>query len=204
MATARIPQSQRPTMKVILVGNSGVGKTCLIASFNKESLDFNTPANVAPAYSYSDVRNSQGITVRLQIWDTAGQEKYLSVNQLFYRDSDVALVCFEACDQISLDSIKDWVHRVRDQVPQCELVYVITKSDLKTKLEIDQFQKTATSIISQFGGKKIFVTSALTREGVVDVFNFASDLYKPKSVNPGKTQNLTNDKKKSEKDGCCK
>ena len=200
---ARIPQSQRHAIKVILVGNSGVGKTCLIASFYKQSFDFNMTANVAPACSFSDIRNTNGYNVRLQIWDTAGQEKYLAVNQLFFRDSEVALVCFEANDPTSIDSINDWVKRVKDEAPNCELLFVLTKCDLKTPEEIQQLKKTVMPIISPYNPKTLFVTSALTREGVNDVFNAAADTFKPKGATITPSTNLNNTKKASN-GGCCK
>ena len=197
--TAKIPQNLRPSIKVILVGNSGVGKTCLIASFYKQVFDFKTAANVAPAYSYQDVRNSQGLMVRLQIWDTAGQEKYLSVNQLFFRDSGVALVCFEAGDETSIDSIGEWIKRVKDEVPSCELIFVLTKSDLRTKEELELIVQQAYEKLKQYEPKTIYVTSALTREGVDDVFNAAADAYKSKNQVP---KSSIQEEKKKEK-SCC-
>ena len=199
--TARIPQSQRPTIKVILVGSSGVGKTCLISAFYKQSFDFNSVSTVAPAYSYSDVKNSKGINVRLQIWDTAGQERYHSVSQLFFRDSDIALVCFEAGDKTSFDSIPDWVKRVKDEVPTCQLFFVITKSDLKNKEEIEKIKEEIQSQLNHFEPKGYFITSSLTKEGVSDVFNAAADLYKPKNAQSSKTTDVT--KSNNNKKSCC-
>jgi small GTP-binding protein len=201
--SAQLPRSQRHSIKVILVGNSGVGKTCLIASFYKQSFDFKMNASVAPACSFSNIRNSHGVNVRLQIWDTAGQEKYLAVNQLFFRDADVALVCFEADDHTSIDAIGSWVDRVKVEVPACELLFVMTKSDLKTSEEIEKIKKTVEPIISQYNPKTIYITSALTRQGVNEVFCAAADTFKPKALSrtaPG--TNIADTKKKSN-DGCC-
>jgi len=198
--TARIPQSQRPTVKVILVGGSGVGKTCLISSFLKQSFDTNSLSTVAPAYSYSDVKNSRGTSVRLQIWDTAGQERYHSVSQLFFRDSDVAFVCFEAQYPASLSSVHDWVKRVREEVKSCELFFVVTKSDLRTKEELETIKQEAMAQVSCYDPKGIFVTSSLTKEGVTEIFNAAADLYKPKSAQVSQTADLT---KKEKSKTCC-
>jgi small GTP-binding protein len=74
----------RPSVKIILVGSSGVGKTCLSASYQKQNFNKNTAPTVAPASSCR--------VVILQIWDTAGQERYASISQLFFRDSNVAFV----------------------------------------------------------------------------------------------------------------
>ena len=85
MENSGVPKLQKPTLKIILVGASGVGKTCLIASYFKQSFDFQSIPTVAPAYSCSDVKRKDGTTVSLQIWDTAGQERYHSVSKLFFR-----------------------------------------------------------------------------------------------------------------------
>lgn len=199
--SARIPQSHRPTIKVILVGSSGVGKTCLISAFYKQSFDNQTPSTVAPAYSYSDVKNSKGLSVRLQIWDTAGQERFHSVSQLFFRDSDVALVCFEAGDKESFNAVPDWIKNVRDEVPTCEIFFVITKSDTKTKEECEEDKANAEAQFSQYEPKGIFITSARTKEGVNEVFNAAADLYKPKAT-LANTTNIAKTQEK-EKKGCC-
>ena len=195
----KIPQNQRPSVKVIFVGNSGVGKTCLIASFYQQNFDIKTSPNVAPAYSYSDVRNSQGLTIRLQIWDTAGQEKYLSVNQLFFRDSGVAFVCFEAGDKESLDSVHDWAKRVKDEVPTCEILFVLTKSDLKTKEEMEKIVDEVKEALKEYNPPKIYVTSAVTREGVNEIFDAAADAYRPKNQAPAQHLPDQQEKKKS----CC-
>ena len=190
------------SMKVILVGNSGVGKTCLISAYYRQTFDVNTTANVAPAYSYSDVINNEGVSVRLQIWDTAGQEKYLSVNQLFFRDADVAIICFESCDENSLNSIKDWVKRVRDEVPSCQFIFVMTKIDLKSKEEIDAFKKRAETKIAEYGGSIVHLTSALSKEGVNEIFYLAADYYTSQFMIDQSIQDITENNLPESK-GCC-
>lgn len=201
--TAKSPINQRPTVKVILVGNSGVGKTCLIAAFYKQAFDNKTQNTVAPAYSYYDVKNSRGVNIRLQIWDTAGQERYSSVSQLFYRDSDVALICFDVEESSSISAIPDWVKKVRDEVPHCTLFFVLTKADLKSAQEIEQIQSEAMAVIQQYEPNTIYVTSALTKEGVNAVFEAASDLYKPKGASLVQSQTLSKDPPSKPQNGCC-
>lgn len=198
----RLPQNYRPTMKAILVGSSGVGKTCLISAYLKQSFDEQKTSTVAPSYSFIDVKNSSGVNVRLQIWDTAGQERYHSVSQLFFRDSDIAFVCYEAGDEVSFGAVPGWVRRVRDEVPACDLFFVITKSDLKTKEVVDETLNNSQQQFAQFEPKGYFVTSAKSNEGVQDVFNAAIELYKPKNASNIPPAD-TSKKEPPAKKGCC-
>ena len=198
----KLPHNQRPSLKVILVGSSGVGKTCLISSYLKQTFDENKTSTVAPSYSYTDVKNSKGISVRLQIWDTAGQERYHSVSQLFFRDSDLAFLCFEAGDEASFKTVPDWVRSIRNEVPTCDLFFVITKSDIHSKEEIEQCKSTAEYQFAQYDPKGIFITSAKTKEGVQEVFEAAVELYKPKNA---QVKAPLSETKQKQRDGsCCK
>ena len=199
----KLPQNHRPAMKVILVGSSGVGKTCLISSYLKQTFDENKTSTVAPSYSFIDVKNSNGLSVRLQIWDTAGQERYHSVSQLFFRDSDVAFICYEAGDEISFNAVPDWVKSVKDEVPTCDLFFVITKSDIHTPEEVQQCQSTSENSFAQYEPKGIFVTSAKANQGVQEVFNAAVELYKPKNATI-KTPVADPKASKGKDGGCCK
>ena len=200
MNNSGLPKNQRPTLKIILVGSSGVGKTCLISSYFKQSFDFQSIPTVAPAYSCSDVKRSDGTTISLQIWDTAGQERYHSVSKLFFRDSDIAFICFEAGDKISTQEVPNWIKRVREEVPACSIFFVITKSDLHSKEEIIQIKESAIDEFKDLPSKGIFITSALSKEGVNELFNAAADLYQ---IRVASSHHLNKPTEKKEKNGCC-
>ena len=200
MSLEGVPKTQRPTLKIILVGSSGVGKTCLIATYFRQSFDFQTPPTVAPAYSCSDVQKKDGTPVSLQIWDTAGQERYHSVSKLFFRDSDIAFVCFEAGDEISTKEVPNWITRVHNEVPSCQIFLVITKSDLKTTTEIEEIKQNAETEFKDMH-KGIFVTSALAKDGINELFQAAAETYQGR-VAPT-TTTITKADRKSQKKGCC-
>jgi small GTP-binding protein len=162
-------------VKIILVGSSGVGKTCLSASYLKQHFDRATSPTVAPAYSCRPVKRADGSVVVLQIWDTAGQERYSSISQLFFRDSDVAFVCFDPNDSPSVTSVRDWVQRVLDEVPECRLFAILTKADKygKESEVLDQSKAT----LGDLNFEHFFVTSALTRKGVDEPFAAAAEVY---------------------------
>jgi small GTP-binding protein len=175
-----VPRQDRPRLKLILVGHSAVGKTCLIAAFLKKPFDPRGLATVSPAYMFQDVSRKDGLTVTLQIWDTAGQERYHSVSQMFYRDANIALVCFEAGNQESLESVPDWVEKVRKEVPDCDFLFVGTKSDQLPREDHEKIVATAQQQLGDLQSRGVFLTSAMNREGVDDVFKAAAELYLPR------------------------
>ncbi|EAY18168.1 small GTP-binding protein, putative [Trichomonas vaginalis G3] len=199
MKRTQIPSSNRPILKTILVGNTGVGKTCLISSSFKNAFETKSNPTVAPSYNFTDIVNCDKVSVRLQIWDTAGQERYVSVSQLFFRDSDIAFVCFDSCDKESFDGINNWVSRVHDEVPSCKLFYVITKSDLHTPQEIDEMLEKVVNFLGPENREKIFVTSAKNRTGIDEIFLSAANSYT--TPHPQATSKVNIDEK-SEKSGC--
>jgi small GTP-binding protein len=157
----------RPSFKVILVGPSGVGKTSLVSCFVKHEFETETISTVAPAFSTSAVKLADDTLADLQIWDTAGQETYLAISRMFYRDSQVAIVCYTSD---APETIGEWIARVREQVSDCVIILAATKADELSedgRLELfnDGLQRTA-----QHGANSHYVTSAKTGLGVNDVF----------------------------------
>jgi small GTP-binding protein len=167
----------RPHVKVVIVGHAGVGKTCLISALLKRPFDPVGATTISPAYRFQDIIRSDGSSIRLQIWDTAGQERYQSVSQLFYRDAAVALLCFEARSDSSMDTIPDWVEKVRSEVPECHLIFVGTKGDLLKTGDAESVHARAAQVFAKFANKECYITSSVTREGVDDVFRRAADAF---------------------------
>jgi small GTP-binding protein len=165
-----------PVLKVILVGNSGVGKTSLIGTFIRGAPDLNTNPTVTPAYSCHELTRNDGVTVCLQLWDTAGQERFHSISALFYREADVAVVCFEAGSQESLESVPDWVKRVKNQVPDCMIVFAGTKSDLRTEDQLVDVENEVKGALDVFQPKGYFLTSAISGKGIDCMLQHIADL----------------------------
>jgi small GTP-binding protein len=165
-----------PVLKVILVGSSGVGKTSLIAAFIRKASDQTVTPTITPAYSCHQLTRSDGVTVCLQVWDTAGQERFHSISALFYREADVAVVCFEAGSQSGIESVPAWVKRVKNQVPDCQLVFAGTKADLLTESQLANSKIAAKGALNMFQPKGYFTTSAVSGMGIDSMFQQIADL----------------------------
>ncbi|XP_032379742.1 ras and EF-hand domain-containing protein homolog [Etheostoma spectabile] len=99
--------------KVVLVGNSGVGKTCLLKRFCDDCFHSGTCATVGIDYSVKTIAvdNSQ---VALQLWDTAGQERYRSITKQFFRKADGVVVMYDITSEQSFTAVRQWLTSVKE------------------------------------------------------------------------------------------
>ena len=103
--------------KVCLVGESGVGKTCIIDRFVKNIFREDEPPTVSASYSEKLIQLDD-YTIKFNIWDTAGQEKYRSVGKLFYKDANAAILVYDITSQNSFEEIKNyWYNEIKEHAP---------------------------------------------------------------------------------------
>ena len=93
---------------MILIGDSGVGKTSLLEAFNYKKATQNTKPTIGADFLKKKVSLEDGQEVTLQLWDTAGQERYQSLCNSFYRGSDCCVLVFDLSDPISYENLKKW------------------------------------------------------------------------------------------------
>ena len=98
--------------KVIVLGQERVGKTSLILRFAKGVYDEDQPETKEAAQFSKDVLLPEGGTVQLNIWDTAGQEKFQSINKIFYRGSDCVMFTYDVTRMETLSKLEYWVGEV--------------------------------------------------------------------------------------------
>ncbi|KAH0790012.1 small GTP-binding protein [Histomonas meleagridis] len=186
--------------QVIVVGNTDVGKTSLIYRFVNDKFSPETYSTLAPNNFNCMATSVSGKQVELTIWDTAGQERYQAISQMFYRNSVVALIC---TDKESIDSIEKWKDCVHEEAPKCIIVIVITKSDLNPD-ENQQALEKATQIAEKINSNTPILTSALTGQGIKEVFEAVATLVE-KTLLPTEESNQveikTNNSDRSSK--CC-
>jgi small GTP-binding protein len=117
--------------------------------------------------------------VELQIWDTAGQERFQSISKMFYRESNVAFVCY---DETRIDSIETWVGNVREESSGCLIFLVTTKSDLLSPEAHGRMLAIGEEKREELKAKCYFLTSAVSGDGVEPLFieaaKMAKEVYK--------------------------
>ena len=122
-------------LKTIILGDHGVGKTSMIETFVQGYLSTNISATIGVAFSAKDVTINNDQMIRIQLWDTAGSERYKSITRSYMRNSNVAFIVFDRTNRESWSHINDWKKDLdirKDDFDQL-VVLVASKSDLKDK-----------------------------------------------------------------------
>jgi Ras-related protein Rab-2A len=153
--------------KFIIVGNSAVGKSCLLLRFDEDRFQPIHDVTVGVTFSVKMVK-IDGQDVKVQIWDTAGQEIFRSITRSYYRDSACAIIVYDLTDRNSFEKIEDWIRDVRNLAPpDCLLVLFGNKLDLEQSRVIATAQG---QDLADRHGLLFFETSASTGDNVAKAF----------------------------------
>nr|XP_025840525.1 ras-related protein Rab-26 isoform X1 [Vulpes vulpes]XP_025840526.1 ras-related protein Rab-26 isoform X1 [Vulpes vulpes] len=98
----------------MLVGDSGVGKTCLLVRFKDGAFLAGTFISTVGIDFRNKVLDVDGVKVKLQIWDTAGQERFRSVTHAYYRDAHALLLLYDVTNKASFDNIQAWLTEIHE------------------------------------------------------------------------------------------
>ena len=155
--------------KVVIVGESGVGKTCIMAQFIEKKFSEEFISSLTTQFRRKTIKLVTGEDVTLDIYDTAGQEKYRAVAKLFYKDTRVVILVYDITNKKSFEEMKTyWYEQVKDiQTENLILAIAANKSDLyeKRQVENEEGEEFAKSI------NAIFVeTSAKNDSGIDKLF----------------------------------
>jgi small GTP-binding protein len=172
MSSGRFSFAHDNAKKVILVGNSGVGKTSLAAKWVHGSWDPGTIPTVGAANCFKDVEIGQNV-VRITLWDTAGQEQYRSIAPLYIRGARIAIVVAATDSTESFHSIPVWLELLAqtDEVPIPALL-AVNKSDVRDPWQDEGIVKSIELYRENF--LTVFAVSAATGDQVDELFGEAA------------------------------
>ncbi|MCK4827519.1 GTP-binding protein, partial [bacterium] len=119
--------------KVVMLGDTGVGKSCLVSKFVRDEFSEFQEPTIGAAYQVKNIKcKGNQKTVKFEIWDTAGQERYKSLTPMYYRGADIAMLCFDTTSKDSFDGAVSWEKELSTKGPaNCIQILVGTKCDLK-------------------------------------------------------------------------
>ncbi|DBB02138.1 TPA: Ras- protein rabf1 [Trebouxia sp. C0006] len=102
-----------PRVKLVLLGDSGVGKSCLVLRYVRGQFDPTSKVTVGAAFMSHSVHLPDGTTIKFEIWDTAGQERYASLAPLYYRGASAAAVVYDITNDDTFAKAKHWVSELQ-------------------------------------------------------------------------------------------
>ena len=123
-------------MKLILVGDSGVGKTNILSKYLKNDFDPDSKATVGVEFGTKNIEIDNK-RIKVQIWDTAGQERYKSITSTYYKGAKGAFIVYDITRKSSFDNIDKWIGDLKNNGDENMIVYLVgNKSDLNDMREV--------------------------------------------------------------------
>lgn len=153
--------------KVLLCGDSGVGKTCLLCQFVDNEVRKSHIATIGIDFKLKTLE-VKGKRIRLQIWDTAGQERFETLTSQYYRRAQGILLVYDLTDRRSFENTSKWLRSIQENaVSNVKLVLIANKLDAQEKRQVTTRQGAQ---LAKDNGIKFFETSAYTAENISEAF----------------------------------
>ncbi|PRP83212.1 ras-related protein Rab-11B-like [Planoprotostelium fungivorum] len=154
---------------VVVVGDSGVGKTNVAGRFVNDQFNSDTKATICVEFTHSEVTLKDGTNVKIQIWDTAGQERFRALARGYYRGAAGALIVFDVTKLNTFDNVESWLRELRDFTEgPLTIMMVGNKCDLTQHREVSTEQAIA---FSEENELMYIETSALMGDNIREAFN---------------------------------
>ncbi|KAH8924775.1 GTPase of the Ypt/Rab family [Atractiella rhizophila] len=202
--------------KIVLIGDSGVGKSNLLSRFTRNEFNLDSKSTIGVEFATRSV-SVEGKTVKAQIWDTAGQERYRAITAAYYRGAVGALLIYDISKSSSFSNVLRWLKELRDHADSnISIILVGNKSDLRhlRAVTVEEAEKMARE-----EGLGFVETSALDASNVEQAFQqLLTDVYRIISsktlessgdaIGPSRGETITvtptgDEGKKDGKSGCC-
>ena len=177
-------------LKLIIIGDSGVGKTCLLLRFSEENfqnshittIGKNTPHQINENNINHNLHigidfkirtiNLDGKNVKVQIWDTAGQERFRTITQTYYRGAQGVILAYDSTSTESFENVTNWIRQVDTHAsPNVKKILLGNKCDL-TDQKVISSEKGAE--IAKANNMQFFETSAKSGVGITEAFESIS------------------------------
>jgi len=162
-------------IKVVVVGDSGVGKTCLMLRFVKDEFVSSTRATIGMDFctrqlAINSLNTAESSTVQrltVQVWDTAGQEQYQSLTATYYRKAGGVMIVYDSNSRASFESLDKWLQQVEDNAEE-DIVKMIVATKLEGDVAVSAEEGKA---YADAHGCLFGKTSAMTGDGVLRAFH---------------------------------
>jgi len=187
--------------KIVVIGDSSVGKTNIMTRFTSNEFSTESKATIGVDFGHAEITLTDGTRIKVQIWDTAGQERFRAITKGYYSKAVGALIVYDITKQATFRSVEKWLQELRQHVNSNDaaafvIMLVGNKSDLRSQREVP------TEDARRFAQKNdlLFIeTSALDGENIKEAFQqTVQEIFQKRKTNLAGSSN-TNDVKLAEK-----
>ena len=195
-------------IKIMLLGESQIGKTSLIQRYVKNNFNLSYITTVGIDFQLKQIKMNNK-SIKLQIWDTAGQERFKNITKSYFHSSDGFIVGYDITSRLSFTNVSTWLKEINDNAPEeIQKILIGNKCDLNEReVTTEEGQK-----LAEENGMKFFETSAKNDINVKETFeSITKDILDVQYKEEGESRNSlvidrNIEKKKDEekeKKGCC-
>ncbi|KAF8366011.1 rab-11.1 [Pristionchus pacificus] len=162
--------------KVVLIGDSGVGKSNLLSRFTRNEFNLESKSTIGVEFATRSIQ-VEGKTVKAQIWDTAGQERYRAITSAYYRGAVGALLVYDIAKHVTYENVERWLKELRDHADQNIVIMLVgNKSDLRHLRAVPTDEA---KLYAEKNTLSFIETSALDSTNVEAAFtNILTEIYK--------------------------
>lgn len=162
--------------KVVLIGDSGVGKSNLLSRFTRNEFNLESKTTIGVEFATKSIV-AEDKTIKAQIWDTAGQERYRAITSAYYRGAVGALLVYDISKHVTFENVERWLKELRDHADANIVIMLVgNKSDLRHQRAV------TTNEAMEFAEKHnlaFIETSALDSRGVETAFQrILTEIYR--------------------------
>ena len=166
------PDNYEQLYKIIIIGDSGVGKSNILGRYLHNEFKHDTKSTVGVEFGSKQLK-VDGVNIKLQIWDTAGEERYRAITSAYYKGSKGCFIVYDITSEISFENVEKWYEEIRKSAEkEISIILVGNKCDLENerKVSIELGQSKAKNLNCPF-----FETSALNNTNIVTAFQSISE-----------------------------
>ncbi|OHT11694.1 putative Ras-related protein Rab-33 [Tritrichomonas foetus] len=190
---------ENSTFRIVTMGDESVGKTSIIRRIVEKKFN-QYESNTIGADFTECTQYVDGRMVVLQIWDTAGQEKFKSVCPIYFRNTDGAVLVFSLVNTDSFKNISSWIKYFMSIETSARIYLIANKSDLIDDYEVTIKEATEWADINKY---PIFITSAKTNSGISEAISFICNDLMSQNHHSIKKTDTSFILKEAESDKCC-
>ena len=131
-------------LKLILIGDSGVGKTSLLSRYMDEEFIPNLPCTINADYKIKSIRIDELTSAEITIWDTCGQERYRSMTKQYFKDAHGIILVYDVCDKRSFTDLNIWLEEIKKNSIKEDISIILCANKIDLKFRNTSFEEGST------------------------------------------------------------
>ena len=180
-----VPNKFDHLFKILIIGESGVGKTCFLLRYAENSFVANHLLTIGIDFKIK-VIEIEGKSIKLQIWDTAGQDRFRTITKTYYKGSHGVILVYDVCDERSFGNVKNWVNQIEQNAKSSICKVLVGNKCDKAERVITEEQGRALGVKL---GVPFIETSAKENKNCKDIFMDVAQRIYGRKKRPRRVEN---------------